>query len=1644
MLLNDRLVDPEEVLFNLGFGGPQPVAYVPSLARIPQRFLQAAAARAATSPAGDDGNADVLPGMGLSSPEDGSGYEGAGGGGMPTSGLAAAVRAMQQQQQQQTGQAGQMGGMLARKRTGGFCVSGVLFLPCHGYVDLARLVRDYNIPLGFFNREGSKCYRRVRLRSGRAGDQGAEPDGVTDQNASVERRRSSRRSKRTIRRRKTGGKSMHHSRSWIESVEEEEAEREGETTSQLEKGGKVGVGRSTRKRTDKSVREIAKSEKKLPNVTEGNAEKMTEHQVDKPFVASDEKTVGNKIVASNEKPSALLSDSAEKESTLLPESIITISKPEVSTEENVPLSVNQVAGGKSEKSRRKKFFDLNYVKMAAKKLGDAMTGKLGKSRMYDTTGAPPGELPGTPERKDQDKHEAEIVLEKGDLPNKVSLGPSHRAASEDLQAVERPETARLESSSLVRRGKTHGKKGLRVPEVKHQAHTSSHPNLVSRLCMTPILGGYVKKWSGAENVRDVCSEHEGKLCSSDSALNRGDSAQTSDGSQMDMSPRCHSLEPEDRPMFEEHISPTVSSLAHTSNKPGDGDIGDDDMNVVFDIALSSHEFSPELLSEQPSDISKGEPKNLCKIEIDEHQHEDQASRNSKSFSNFELGATNPNIEAPCSNANFAQQDSSIKSSIHELSKSLSMPRKHEETYVSDSQHTLGPAEVQVTHSQDVNFQPCSKQQKSASNDSDIRVYRESTTVTASCLLSNPTDDSVGLYGNEKDSSISVGKVGRTTEVEREKDNCEDSGADAGVHVKVNYANVFEGFQNVNEITPSNEAFGRGGITRGEAVDLDVENKSNDRMNEGDDEFCTRNKSADGDVNVTYEPADDSGDQTTEETEGADVAPAGSLGLDAQLVSAGSGQTKSSVFSALGPAGMGFLLSLSLPGKGEEGENSSEVSSEYGHSDDERPLIDNTDRGGNDVEQHHLTDGQGLSHDTTDEDEDMEESEYEDEFGSGVSGDDGVSLEDVSDEDVEFEEDVAMYIDGDKTEIENYNDDVDECLNPSEVSVKPGLVLDTVALYEAMENTNSSRKPLEEISLSDSGLKEQGLPGLLNSSSRFSASLKQSLSPDQSHSFRETPTLCFSPTVEVSSPHVGGLSSPKSRFILSSLGDFNFSEKALQGEDQRPENLMQIHQTSSGNKGSTSPVTPEITLTDCQGFSYAKPGTLPKSHSASSLRTMAASSCRSSSGFVDFKTFDLYNPTDASTRESLGFSDCSAESKRFGSLPRLLSASSSTLASTSSDIRHTGQKLPAFLRSTSPTTALFLKLRKTAPLTSTSYSGSFMPKPGPGNVGLVKGFIPRSSPTSDALMSLKTSSLSKDGIEDAANVFKKKNVGNLAFADTLQRVENFSSTDIAFTESVASITNAGISTNDSANSVRTLVSFPVNIPDSFNIKTHASRQQPDSTSTSQPSRADNFQSSKTSAAEVASVGDGESRSQYVGDSPNPSSPHKTVGPLSLAHRTRQERRTIDFDPRIPSRLLGPSFGLTPAPLPEEDTSADFVISATEERPFQQLPPDAASSRRQSMLMRRRTSTGCITAKQSAPPALASSSSAEWVRLLSSRHPLEDLSHLSVTDHAELDMSNVSTSSDDDDDDSDYDSQDRLKGERWGDIFSRPSGSVVFSL
>ncbi|RUS91156.1 hypothetical protein EGW08_001069, partial [Elysia chlorotica] len=104
MLLNDRLVDPEEVLFNLGFGGPQPVAYVPSLARIPERFLQDAASRA--SLAGDDGTADLHPGMGLSSPEDGSGSGGAcagpgsvPGSGVATSGLAAAVQAMQQQQQ---------------------------------------------------------------------------------------------------------------------------------------------------------------------------------------------------------------------------------------------------------------------------------------------------------------------------------------------------------------------------------------------------------------------------------------------------------------------------------------------------------------------------------------------------------------------------------------------------------------------------------------------------------------------------------------------------------------------------------------------------------------------------------------------------------------------------------------------------------------------------------------------------------------------------------------------------------------------------------------------------------------------------------------------------------------------------------------------------------------------------------------------------------------------------------------------------------------------------------------------------------------------------------------------------------------------------------------------------------------------------------------------------------------------------------------------------------------------------------------------------------------------------------------------------------------------------------------------------------
>ena len=1714
MLLNDRLVDPEEVLFNLGFGGPQPVAYVPSLARIPQRFLQAAASRAAVTSPGEDGCGDLGPGLGFSSPEEcvgsvGGGACGTGGsGGMAGSGLAAAVQAMQQ---------GQMGGMVPnRKRTGGFYVSGVLFLPCHGYVDLARLVRDYNIPLVFFNREGSKCYRRVRLRGNRSVRTGAAEDGAVADgaigaggvggNVAVERRRSSRRSKRTIRRRKTGGKSMHQSRSWIESVEEEEVEKDSEINKENETASNEDVAKSTRRRTRKSAGESTKSDQKLFDVTEGSKEKLISEQPMKGLAPATEGRSKSEVVTNEQKPPPLPVDSIQ-DSKHEPEMTITISKPETCKEENKSVSVTDLSVDKSGKNRRKKFFDLNYVKMAAKKLGDAMTGKLGKSRERLQSATADNQTDhnisdSTPERAGQDKDGSQIVLEKVEPqynePLSQSSGTLGHAVGEDLHMSEDSGRASTESPKLDQKSR---EKGLRISELKQQVHTS-HPNLVSKLCMAPILGGYVTRWAGADSARAETAETAEKLCQSDSALNKGDLSHSADGSPMDMSPRCHSLEPEERPVVEDHIFPNVSSFAQAVSNSTNTDIRLSNPSIVCNIDIQSHHVSPELSSKPHIYSTTEDTKNVSDKTANEYWDKD-ISGTLEPRSNLLADFTISSIEAKSPDVSTTQQDGSTKSSRYQQSTSVPDICETKGAVVSDKQHhaenfrydyshpglavtssdkTGEPDESVSTEASICGIQPSVSvlEQRQVESNTQISLVGEDSSANKlpltfnnnSCasnsrveyyikpsesyespricvgeispvsqnfvsvsstenLISTPEKQiySNTLFtdsytaANEKDGSTIVlasENIYRTDDLGRNRDSRLDSeSTQSGLNVEVCDSSELRKIHNNDEIVRGVSAENMTGRRindddedkeRVKGVVEGKENEENDRVN---DSVHTMNSNTvngngiksdetgkDANKNTRSETSDKRGDEKggrdeSDEAEATDVAPAGSLGPDTHLDSGGGGLVPGGVLSLLGPSagGMEFLLSLSLPGKDEEEDNSSEVSSEYGHTLDDRPHADNIntlEKDGKDLAESFISDKMDE-----DDDEGSDFDDYGSEFGDeddfvlGESGDEDYSLEEVSDEGGEFEEGVAVG----KEETKRTKDECDNYFKyPGWTTNEPDTRRGVAVAYGDIDNINPSRAIHSTLYSPSSGV-------------------------PLSHTISNTPHTF--------------------RTIHSSLEFLDKTPECSQIDNQILGNIWQ-HQQTSG--------TPDISFTDSQEISCS----FQKSFSSTSLRTIGA--------LVDFRALDGQNSTQRSARGNNGSSEYPAASGHLGSLPQLLSASSFSLASNRSSSRLSSQRPSVIFGSPSPTTALFFKLRKTAP-PSSSYPSTFTPKP---STSCSQGFlIGRQSKVSlpvDTVVATTSSTIEQFYKDTDAYTKSLRNVlsagvsdsdGNIDKRDTVESVATAIKQNIC--ENVATASSCGgdyekggtikhaesvAIENDEHNTASTSVTLK-NVETSISNQTEVDSFTPaQSTNDGKRPMGGMYVREEMDSVEI------EARPQVVNTDPKPVSPVKEIPTsLSLANRKRQERKTMAFDPRAPGRKLGASRGFTPAPLPE-DTSADYDCADSEARSDRQLPlPPDVDARRQSLLLRRRTSTGCITARQNAPPALASSSSAEWAWLLSSRRPVEGLDQLSPQDQADLDMSNVSTSSDED---SESDSDERREGEKWGDIFERPSGSVIFGL
>ncbi|KAI8738531.1 sperm-specific antigen 2 [Biomphalaria glabrata] len=135
LLLNERQLDPEIMLASLGFG-LETEGFVPSLARIPERFLrQPSKATGISLPGvGEDVGADIFeeaPQATLSG---------------PTSSESAPIPIP----------------AAPRKRPGGLYFLGLYFCSCEGYIDMISLLLK-GVPSYFFNEEGSKCYKTYRV-----------------------------------------------------------------------------------------------------------------------------------------------------------------------------------------------------------------------------------------------------------------------------------------------------------------------------------------------------------------------------------------------------------------------------------------------------------------------------------------------------------------------------------------------------------------------------------------------------------------------------------------------------------------------------------------------------------------------------------------------------------------------------------------------------------------------------------------------------------------------------------------------------------------------------------------------------------------------------------------------------------------------------------------------------------------------------------------------------------------------------------------------------------------------------------------------------------------------------------------------------------------------------------------------------------------------------------------------------------------------------------------------------------------------------------------------------------------------------------------------------------------------------------------
>ncbi|GFO18413.1 hypothetical protein PoB_004491800 [Plakobranchus ocellatus] len=1610
MLLNDRLVDPEEVLFNLGFGGPQPVAYVPSLARIPQRFLQSAATRAA---AAENGSSEAAHGLGLSSPEDGGGGSVV----MANSGYsAAAVQAVQQQGH-------------ARKRTGGFYMSGVMFLPCHGYVDLARLVRVYNIPLVFFNKEGSKCYRRVRVR-----DKDSLADLAADggESADLERRRSSRRSKRTIRRRKTGGKSMHQSRSWIESVAEEEMAEDEKGKQQGRKTVEVkgkSFTRNPRKSAQDSQQEDSQQtihsdeimldvsqEHGVKNVFQEPPETSPSVVIEKPDyelntveqTETSEHSGSHQDLQSNKLQEAVDDCSKNKPTVIIPEKL-------TSTAEDKP--------------RRKKFFDFTYVKMAAKKLGDAMTGKIGKTRMSDrgvTVSEPARQADGGQSGKvteNPDHSNKQIILDR--LRNleetKASCqdpGSPRHVVSHETETVDECEH-KLDCNSSPEQPKLKlGYRGRRGH--KHQVH-SSHPNLVSRLCMAPLLASYSNRRSINEEVNLHSAEIAVK-CASESALSKHDQTQSHDASDMEMSSRCHSLEPEEGSVAENVISPVVNSGTFASSS---GSVLNDSnnkgrSNPAFKFRIDSSDDEPPTVSKLQSDPSRDDFDEECDSNTTKPLDKVGTSLISDSFSPSIIDTSvevplviHKEIQGSGDNQSVTQTLALPLSSDDSQAGSLGFFFKRDQI-VGNSKHHVTSCRTDGSEAVSAQSDKITQSLNFSDPNLDMRFKTLATTVTAAGVEPSPGPFAKDVHG-PKESSVCIDDrhnaspvisdftmsrdvpvimstesnaiPNETTSVKKEESQC--------VSI-LSFSQVSEGFNATDsesntaetiETKRNHQAQQSASYidSRPNQVDKDgknpdfedIEKSGCSILNSGDKEdnltnsFLEVNKSA---KNVEDEDVDES-----------DVAPAGSLGTDSQLISEGSDMMSSNILSLLSPdAGtMEFMLGLNLPAKEEDDDASSEVSSEYGHGEerlgnDKADEIDDAEEERQEVP----FDEQSSS------DEAEEESGDEDDYDTFESGEDEINDSDgdteceegdnvmfqlrqsgltTNDECVQYETAFCAFDEADK------DSPIDSCENDSIKKIPPWCETPANHNKQELPDVNDLgsliKKESEYIQLIDKSNKKYSISDYLSDAR---PQLKaRSLSSDALLSLQESGSLEFAPASSM------WKTTPRSCVRHPSLKYLKETKSLQQMHENVSASESKARIKSEENSWKSSFPTPQITLTNFEDMPPVPASRPLRSLSSCSLRTLEILSRSPSAPYPNSTTLKHSSsshllPTSAIARDCL-------EPGLLGSLPRL-SASSSSVSSTSSGHRQKISKVIPFYRSPSPTTAMFLKLRKTRPPYASSFLRSFSPK--------------TAFDSSVSQKSTKTLLSLTYGTPLAPRPFSVKTRSEEDNAIIVPRQPIIHSSDVLLNINLESVTR------------------------------HESEHQNEKTAAEAAS--EEIQLPEISSNQALAIQNGNS-------------------PVSLAIRKRQARKTTACDPRQPGRMTKLNFGVISSPVPEH-TSCDFSSPgaprpAEEESQLSQLPDPIVNSRRQSVLMRRRTSTGCITSRQNVPPTLGSSSSAEWVWLQHSRRTVEDLNYHSVADQDELDMSNVSTSSEED---SDSNLEEKREGRTWEEIFSQSRGSVLFGL